>query len=104
MRLLHHPSMFLTVLVLALAAAGAKPSCAESEVSRGLGIGTAKLSAGTSAPSSAAAAAANIAPPPATVHVVKQGECPLTKDASGAWRGPDGKTVDAATAKMGDCK
>jgi hypothetical protein len=38
------------------------------------------------------------------MHVYKEGECPLTKDSSGVWHTPDGKTVDAALAKMGDCK
>jgi hypothetical protein len=42
--------------------------------------------------------------PPPTPKVVKHGECPLTKDSSGTWRGPDGVAVDNATAHMGDCK
>jgi hypothetical protein len=49
-------------------------------------------------------AAASAPPPPASPHAFKHGECPLTRDSSGTWRGPDGVEVDAATANMGDCK
>lgn len=67
-------------------------------------------SVGVNVPTPPVAAAAAVpkspppVPPPSTTKVFKHGECPLTRDSSGVWRGPDGNVVDAAVAKMGDCK
>jgi len=59
-----------------------------------------KKTAAVAAPTSATPPAS----PPSTAKVFKHGECPLTRDSSGVWRGPDNNAVDAATANMGDCK
>ena len=118
-----HRRYILAAMVLsALVVTGAQPSQAQSKPP------VSPVVVSTSEPSSAAAtikpsrspsaaAVPSVSPPTATstagtakppdpksMHVYKEGECPLTKDSSGVWHTPDGKTVDAALAKMGDCK
>ena len=92
------------------------PASGSGPVTSGIATVPPKASAAPVAPSAAvnipnqqAAAAAMKAsastpPPPSSPHTFKHGECPLTRDSSGTWRGPDGVAVDAATATMGDCK